>query len=66
MVPGKDDEIISKVGTIVDRDDFEKLKDEYYELRGWDVASGLPNESKLEELGLQDIAGDLRERGLVK
>ena len=66
LVPGKDDKIISKIGTIVDRDDFEKLKDEYYELRGWDVASGLPNESKLEELGLQDIAGDLRERGLVK
>jgi len=66
LVPGKDDEIISKVGTVVDRDDFEKLKDEYYELRGWDVASGLPTEAKLAELGLQDIAGDLKGRKLVK
>jgi len=66
LVPGKDGEIISKVGTVVDRDDFEKLKDEYYELRGWDVASGLPTEAKLAELGLQDIAGDLKGRGLVK
>jgi aldehyde:ferredoxin oxidoreductase len=66
LVPGKDGETISKVGTVVDRDDFEKLKDEYYELRGWDVASGLPTEAKLAELGLQDIAGDLKGRGLVK
>ncbi len=66
LVPGKDGEVTSKVGTVVDRDDFEKLKDEYYELRGWDVDSGLPTETKLTELGLQDIAADLKGRGLVK
>jgi len=65
-VPGKDGEIMSKVCTVVDRDDFEKLKDEYYELRGWDIASGLPTEARLAELGLQDIAKDLKKRGLVR
>jgi len=66
LVPGKDGEIMSKVCTVVDRDDFEKLKDEYYELRGWDIASGLPTEARLAELGLQDIAKDLKKRGLVR
>jgi aldehyde:ferredoxin oxidoreductase len=66
LVPGKDGEILSKIGTVVARDDFEKLKDEYYELRGWDTASGLPTETKLAELGLQDIAADLKGRGLVR
>jgi aldehyde:ferredoxin oxidoreductase len=66
LVPGKDGEIISKIGTVVVRDDFEKLKDEYYGLRGWDVASGLPTAAKLEELELPGIVQDLRQRDLVK
>jgi aldehyde:ferredoxin oxidoreductase len=66
LVPGKGGEIISKIGTVVDRNDFEKLKDEYYEIRGWDVASGLPTAAKLTELGLSDIAQDLGQRELVR
>ena len=65
LVPGKEGEVISKKGTVLDREKFEKLKDEYYELRGWDVASGLPKMRTLQDLGLQDIAGDLAHRGLV-
>jgi len=41
---------------------FEKMKDEYYQLRGWDVATGLQTKTKLKELGLQDIAQDLAPR----
>jgi aldehyde:ferredoxin oxidoreductase len=37
------------------------LKQEYYALRGWDVATGLPTAAKLQELHLGDIAA-----GLVK
>ncbi len=66
LVPGKDGEIISKIGTVVNRDEFEKLKDEYYELRGWESESGLPTKAKLEELQLQDVASDLESRGLLR
>jgi aldehyde:ferredoxin oxidoreductase len=42
------------------------MKSEYYELRGWDVESGLPTKAKLKELGLGDVATDLGRRGLLK
>ncbi|HJX13134.1 MAG TPA: aldehyde ferredoxin oxidoreductase N-terminal domain-containing protein [Dehalococcoidales bacterium] len=64
-VPGKDGEVASREGQVVDRDEFEKMKSEYYGLRGWDVESGLPTRAKLEELQLRDIADDLDERGLL-
>ena len=35
--------------------DFEKMKDEYYRIRGWDVATGLQTRQKLEELDLKEI-----------
>lgn len=66
LAPGKGGEIISRKGTVVDREGFERMKDEYYELRGWDVASGLQTRAKLDELGLQEIAQDLEQRGLVR
>jgi len=65
LMPGKDGEAISRKGAVMDRDAFEKVKDEYYQARGWDVATGLQTKSKLAELGLQDIVPDLEKRGLV-
>ena len=58
-------EIISKKDNVLDRGDFEKLKDEFYTLRGWDVTTGLQTKAKLEELGLGEIATDLETKGLV-
>ena len=46
-------------GAMLDRDKFERLKDEYYELRGWDVKTGIPTRKKLKELGLKYIADEL-------
>jgi aldehyde:ferredoxin oxidoreductase len=66
LMPGKDGEIISKVGSVVDRNEFEKMKTEYYGYRGWDVATGLPKKARLEELQLHDVAADLEARGLIK
>jgi len=43
----------------IDRDKFEKLKDAYYDERGWDVKTGIPTRTKLEELGLRDVADEL-------
>jgi aldehyde:ferredoxin oxidoreductase len=50
---------------LLDRDKFERLKDEYYSLRDWDVDTGLQTRAKLEELGLGDIVSDLAQRGLL-
>jgi len=65
LVPGKGGLIISKKGEVIDRKRFEKMKDEYYQLRGWDVASGLQTKAKLKELGLQDIMGELEQQELI-
>jgi aldehyde:ferredoxin oxidoreductase len=43
-------------GRKLDREKFEKMKDEYYSIRGWDVDTGLPRRSTLEELGMSDVA----------
>ena len=65
LAPGKDGEVISRKGAVVERDRFEQMKDEYYPLRGWDVATGLQTRAKLKELGLSEVAGDLEQRGLL-
>ncbi len=66
LMPGKGDEIITRVGSVVEKDKFEQMKTEYYQLRGWDVATGLPTRYKLQELKLNDVAVDLAGRGLLK
>ena len=65
LSPGKGDDVVSKAGAVLDKDKFEKLKDEYYRLRGWDVKTGLQTRAKLEELDLEDIVPDLALRELV-
>jgi len=65
LVPGRGGEVISRSGAVVDREEFERMKDEYYRLRGWDVTSGLQTKKKLDELGLKDITVDLEQRGLA-
>ena len=66
LIPGKDGQTASNKGIAVDRGQFEKLKGEYYALRGWDVTTGLQTEAKLDELGIEDIAQDLKQRRLLK
>jgi len=39
---------------------LDKMLDEYYELRGWDKRTGLPTEQKLNDLGLEYTAAELR------
>ncbi len=43
-------------GEVLDREKFEQMKDEYYEIRGWNRETGVPTPEKLAELGLQDAA----------
>jgi aldehyde:ferredoxin oxidoreductase len=65
FVPGKNGEVVSRKGAVVDRADFEKVMDEYYTIRGWDVSSGLQKRETLEKLQLTDIIETLHDKGLI-
>jgi aldehyde:ferredoxin oxidoreductase len=60
LLPGKGDEIISRKGKAVDREKFEQLKDEYYQLRGWDAPTGLLKKETLKRLDLEDLIEPLK------
>ena len=49
-------------GTVLLREDMDRLLDEYYELRGWDVKTGIPKKERLTDLGLAEIAGEIGAR----
>jgi aldehyde:ferredoxin oxidoreductase len=66
LVPGPEGEPVSRKGAVVVREEFEAMKDEYYQLRGWDRASGLPTRASMRELEMEDIADDLEAGGLLK
>ncbi len=44
---------------------FEKMKDEYYQLRQWDVDTGLQTKGQLEALDLPEVGRDLEQRGMM-
>lgn len=48
-------------GSVVE---LEPMLDEYYEQRGWDIATGIPTRQKLGELGLDAVAVNLETRGV--
>ena len=62
LLPGAGDKIISRKGKALDKEKFEQLLDEYYELRGWDRATGFPKKEKLEELGLGWVKDGLQDK----
>ncbi len=65
LVPDASGKPVSRVGAVVDRQQFERMKDEYYQLRGWDAATGRQTRPALERLGLGDVAGGLEQSGLL-
>lgn len=50
-------------GVAYDRNKWNKMLEEYYELVGWDKETGVPTREKLEELGLKDVAEELHRLG---
>ena len=46
-------------GMVIDRETLEMLKDTYYQLRGWDITTGLPTPERLHSLGLEDLVPEL-------
>lgn len=65
IVPGVGEEIISRKGQTLDRDDFNSMQKEFYELRDWNTASGLQKDETLERLDLSDLIQDLKRMNLV-
>ena len=65
IAPGKDGEVISKTGAVLDKTEFEAMKKEFYHLRGWDKETGLQTRGKLESLDLKDVAAELVQQGLA-
>ena len=52
-------------GHILSKDKMDRLLDEYYELRGWDIRSGVPTRKTLVELGLGYVADELAGLSLI-
>ena len=50
-------------GEVLHKEKFDEMLDKYYELRGWDVETGIPTRRKLEELGLKYVADELENLG---
>ena len=65
LMPGKDGEIISRKGAVLDRKEFERMRDVYYALREWDLKTGFQTRQSLEGLDLPEVADDLEKRGLL-
>jgi aldehyde:ferredoxin oxidoreductase len=65
-LPGPGDQMVVRKGKTIDRVEFERMKDEYYVLRGFDVPTGLQTKKKLKELGLGFVKGEMERLGIVK
>jgi len=66
LLPGKGNEAVSMKGRVVDKAQFEAMKKEFYQIRKWDAATGLPTAARLGELGLGDVAAELKQKKLVR
>jgi aldehyde:ferredoxin oxidoreductase len=64
MLPGKNGEMFSAKGNTVAIEVFERVMDDYYAARGWDVETGLFEKKTLEALGLSDIVDELGDKVL--
>jgi aldehyde:ferredoxin oxidoreductase len=47
----------------LDKNKFDEFKTRFYELQGWDTATGYPTRSALEPLGLGYVADELEKNG---
>jgi len=65
LVPGANGQIVSRLGKRLEMRDFLRLREQYYELRGWDVKTGLQTRRGLAELDLGEVAEELESRGLL-
>jgi len=55
IVPGPGKEPLSVKGAVLDRQQYEGMRREFYKLRGWDTETGLQKAETLEGIGLPDL-----------
>ena len=60
IIPGAAEEVISRKGQTLDRNIFETMRKEFYELRGWDAESGLHKIGTLRKARVDELVQDLR------
>lgn len=53
-------------GESFSKDLLDRMLDAYYKFRGWDKETGVPTREKLKELGLEYVAKELENLGLLK
>ena len=56
---------IERLPAPLERGRWEAVKDRYYELRGWDVETGVPTRGKLEALDMRAVADKLESAGRI-
>jgi len=49
----------SSKGQLISREDLNKMLDEYYTVRGWDLGTGVPTRKKLKELNLDYVCDEI-------
>jgi hypothetical protein len=65
IVPDRRGRIVSRLGKRVEMRDFTRLREEYYQLRGWDVKTGLQTREGLVAMDLPEVAAELEAAGLL-
>jgi aldehyde:ferredoxin oxidoreductase len=45
---------------VANKEKFEAMREEFYRLRGWDPETGIPEESKLKALDLEDLSEEIK------
>jgi len=53
-------------GWKIDQEKYNKMLDRYYEIHGWDKETSYPKYETLKELGLENVAEDLKKIGKVR
>jgi aldehyde:ferredoxin oxidoreductase len=66
VVPGPTEDPVSIRGNVLDRQKFDEMREEFYNLRGWDPETGLQKKETLARLDMADVAEELERAGLVK
>lgn len=59
MPDGQEVPLINCAGEKITEKVFEKMLDDYYDERGWDIKTGIPSKDKLVELKLWNVVKDL-------
>ncbi|MBW2092975.1 MAG: hypothetical protein JRI34_12740 [Deltaproteobacteria bacterium] len=65
IVPGPTEEPVSFRGNILDREKYKKMREEFYNLRGWDPETGLQKAETLDRLGLSELKQSLERLEMI-